>query len=128
MSQINEFLDKIICGDALDVLKEIPSNSIDTIITSPPYWGLRNYGKEAYKIWGGDPNCKHEWITEIAKHDNLRPSKVSEKTIVGSGTTCVVAKKLGRHYIGIDINPEYCKMAQRRLNFGEKLEKFVDIY
>jgi len=84
MSQINEFLDKIICGDALDVLKEIPSNSIDTIITSPPYWGLRNYGKEAYKIWGGDPNCKHEWITEIAKHDNLRPSKVSEKTIVGS--------------------------------------------
>ena len=34
---------------------------------------------------------------------------------IGSGTTAVVAKKLGRNYIGIDINPEYCKMAQERL-------------
>jgi DNA modification methylase len=34
---------------------------------------------------------------------------------VGSGTTCIVAKKLKRNYIGIDINPEYCKIAQKRL-------------
>jgi len=33
----------------------------------------------------------------------------------GSGTTCLVAKKLGRSYIGIDINPEYIKIAKRRL-------------
>jgi site-specific DNA-methyltransferase (cytosine-N4-specific) len=34
---------------------------------------------------------------------------------VGSGTTCIVAKKLKRNYIGIDINPEYCKIAEERL-------------
>ncbi len=35
---------------------------------------------------------------------------------VGSGTTCVVAKKLGRKYIGIDLNPEYIEYAEKRLN------------
>ena len=34
---------------------------------------------------------------------------------MGSGTTAVVAKSLGRKYIGIDISPEYCKMAEERL-------------
>ncbi len=34
---------------------------------------------------------------------------------VGSGTTAVVAKQLGRHYIGIDCVDEYCRMARRRL-------------
>jgi len=33
----------------------------------------------------------------------------------GSGTTCVAAKMLGRRYIGIDISPEYCKIARMRL-------------
>ena len=33
----------------------------------------------------------------------------------GSGTTCVAAKMLGRRYIGIDISPEYCKIAEERL-------------
>ena len=34
---------------------------------------------------------------------------------LGSGTTAVVAKANGRDYIGIDCNPEYCKMAESRL-------------
>lgn len=34
---------------------------------------------------------------------------------IGSGTTAVVAQRLGRKYIGIDINPEYCKLARSRL-------------
>ena len=33
----------------------------------------------------------------------------------GSGTTAVVAKALGRHYIGIDISPEYCATARDRI-------------
>jgi len=40
---------------------------------------------------------------------------------VGSGTTAVVAKKLGRNYIGIDISKEYCKIAQQRVNQMEVL-------
>ena len=37
-------LNQIIQGDALEVLKTIPDDFVDTIITSPPYWGLRDYG------------------------------------------------------------------------------------
>ena len=34
---------------------------------------------------------------------------------VGSGTTAWVARRLQRHYVGIDINPEYCAIAEKRL-------------
>jgi site-specific DNA-methyltransferase (adenine-specific) len=33
----------------------------------------------------------------------------------GSGTTCKVARQLGRNFIGIDISPEYCEIARNRL-------------
>ncbi len=33
----------------------------------------------------------------------------------GSGTTCVAARQLGRHYAGFDISPEYCALAEKRL-------------
>ena len=32
-----------VCGNSLSVLEEIPSNSIDCCMTSPPYWGKREY-------------------------------------------------------------------------------------
>jgi len=34
---------------------------------------------------------------------------------MGSGTTAVAAKKLGRHYFGCDINPEYVELARQRV-------------
>ena len=33
----------------------------------------------------------------------------------GSGTTGYAAKKLNRHYIGIDLNPDYCELARQRI-------------
>lgn len=42
MTDIND----IICGNATEVMRDIDSESIDCIITSPPYWGLRDYGSE----------------------------------------------------------------------------------
>jgi len=39
-------INEIICGDALEVLKTFPDESIDCVVTSPPYWGLRDYGVE----------------------------------------------------------------------------------
>ncbi len=40
-------------------------------------------------------------------------------TFFGSGTTGAVAKRLGRQYIGIELNPEYCKTAQKRIDETE---------
>ena len=39
-----KYIDEIVCGDCLEELKKIDNDSIDCIITSPPYWGLRDYG------------------------------------------------------------------------------------
>lgn len=39
-------LNKIYCIDVLDGLKMLDDNSIDCVVTSPPYWGLRDYGIE----------------------------------------------------------------------------------
>jgi len=46
---------------------------------------------------------------------------------VGSGTTCVVAEKLSRKWIGIDIKAEYVEMAKKRLmkECSQKLTKFI---
>ena len=45
---------KIHVGDALEVLKTFPDNQIDMCITSPPYWGLRDYGVDGQL--GLEPN------------------------------------------------------------------------
>jgi site-specific DNA-methyltransferase (adenine-specific) len=47
---------------------------------------------------------------------------------VGSGTTAVAAKKLGKNYIGIDANEKYVKISERRLKeLDEKPDLFTDI-
>ena len=38
---------------------------------------------------------------------------------LGSGTTAVAAKKLGRHFLGFEISPEYCKIAEERIALVE---------
>ena len=39
---------------------------------------------------------------------------------LGSGTTAAVAKQMGRHYIGIELNPDYCALARARIGGTEK--------
>ena len=51
-------------GDVREVLREMPEKSVQCIVTSPPYLGLRDYGIPP-SIWGGDDNCTHEWGEEI---------------------------------------------------------------
>lgn len=41
MTDINYFLNRIICGDTLEIMRQMPSNSIDLVVTSPPY-NLKN--------------------------------------------------------------------------------------
>jgi len=55
------FRNQIIQGNVLTELRQLPNDSIDTIITSPPYWGLRNYGEQTKAIFDGTPDCAHEW-------------------------------------------------------------------
>lgn len=45
-------INKIICGDAIEVMEKIPSNSIDLVVTSPPYDELRNYKGYSFNFEG----------------------------------------------------------------------------
>jgi DNA modification methylase len=53
----------------------------------------------------------------IALHSE--PGDIVLDPFAGSGTTLVAAKQLGRKYIGIEINPDYCKIAEDRLRQEE---------
>jgi site-specific DNA-methyltransferase (adenine-specific) len=236
--KIETFLNKILCGDTLDVMKSMPSESVDLIVTSPPY-NLKNSTGNGMKDGRGgkwknaalvkgyshhDDNMPHdkyvEWqrsclremmrllknngaifynhkwrvqdgrlqdrqdivgefpvrqiiiwrrkgginfnagyflptyeviylITKpkfvlapkanavgdvwefVQEMNNSHPApfpialaqRCIESThaqiildpFMGSGTTAVAAKRLGRNYIGIDLSPEYCKQAEDRI-------------
>lgn len=43
-AHIDEFTNRVTCGDALATLQRMPSESVHCIVTSPPYFGLRDYG------------------------------------------------------------------------------------
>ena len=86
-----------------------PSNFWDDI--SIPYWSM----------------------PENTAHPTQKPEKLIAKLILassnkgdvvfdpflGSGTTSVTAKKLGRKYVGIEQNPNYCIWAEKRLELAE---------
>jgi hypothetical protein len=68
---------RILEGDVMEMLRTLPDESVQCCITSPPYWGLRDYGlapsvwfgagREAHATAGreaGATACEHEWVTE----------------------------------------------------------------
>ncbi len=73
-------------------------------------------------------------MPENTDHPTQKPEKLLAKILLassnagdvvldpflGSGTTSVAAKKLGRHYIGIEIDETYCCVAEKRLEMAEK--------
>lgn len=52
-------------GDVRAVLPTLPSDSVDCVVTSPPYYGLRDYGTAVWE--GGDPACTH---VRLSKHSS----------------------------------------------------------
>ncbi len=83
---------QIICGDALEVLKTLPENSIQLVVTSPPYADQRKH------TYGGiHPDQYVEWFLPIAKElfRVLAPTgtfviNIKEKAINGERSTYVL--------------------------------------
>jgi modification methylase len=240
MQNIDSYLNKIICGDTVEIMRQMPDESIDVVVTSPPY-NLKNSTGNGMKAgtksgrWANNPlqngykghsdNMPHdkyvkwqrECLTEmmrLLKEDgaifynhkwrvqrgviqdradiiegfpvrqiiiwrraggfNFNPgyfvptyeviyliakpkfklakganghgdvweftqemknahpapfpvelpfrciestnAKIILDPFMGSGTTAVATKRLGRNFIGIDISPEYCQQAEERLD------------
>jgi DNA modification methylase len=62
MNDVAIEVNKIYHGDSLSVLKTFHDESIDCCITSPPYWGLRDYGVEGQL---GREKTFHEFIEKL---------------------------------------------------------------
>lgn len=78
----------ILVGDVRERLRDLPDACIDTVVTSPPYFGLRDYGTGSWE--GGDPSCSHEDAPRAA----LTAPAGSEKQASNHGANGV-AKVLG---------------------------------
>jgi len=205
-----DILDTVICGDCLEVMKELPDKCVDLVLTDPPYpkefdyvWDIlalsyrvakegaflgtmcghyqvprvidamrstgwewfwpcitrnnnqpimhgfkakcchkpflffrKNKGlpnriffdnfslraetrrwKDAqdFHKWGQDTSTLYEPIDSLSP-----PNGVVFDPFSGSGTTLLVSKLLGRHFIGIEISEEYCKIARERIEAEKK--------
>lgn len=110
---MNEYLNKITCGDCLEHLKKLPDNSVDCIITDPPYNinYFSNYGSEEYKQrvqtaqkWDNNFDIKPviEQLLRIAKtHTHI--------LIFGCEENIKVMQELGCYQILI-WNKQHCGM------------------
>ena len=69
-------MNKIICGNSLEVLKTLADNSVDMCVTSPPYYGLRDYGESGQIGMEQTPQEYIEHLTEIFMevHRVLKPT------------------------------------------------------
>ena len=69
-TELAPFLDQIICGDCLQLLKQLPAESIDLTVTSPPYnvdLGHNRYHKNPYDLYRDNKEHSEyiEWLTTI---------------------------------------------------------------
>jgi len=61
---IEKFRNTVINADVVDGLKQLPEESIDCVVTSPPYWGLRQYLPDKVKL---KDNCPDFVLEELEK-------------------------------------------------------------
>lgn len=86
-----------------------PSNFWDDI--SIPYWSMPENTAH--------PTQKPEKLLAKLILASSNPGDVILDPFLGSGSTSVTAKKLGRHYIGIEQNEQYCVWAEKRLEMAD---------
>jgi DNA modification methylase len=71
-------------ASCLESLRELPEGSVHCMVTSPPYWGLRDYGGES-QVWGGDPACEHGWGEMGPPHHPNQVEQTKWKTAEATG-------------------------------------------
>jgi len=67
-----DFIDKFICGDALDIMKQIPDGTVDLVVTSPPY-NLKNSTGNGMKDGRGGKWSNAALISGYSHYDDNMP-------------------------------------------------------
>jgi DNA modification methylase len=91
---------KILTGDCLEVLRTLPDESVHCCVTSPPYWGLRDYGTAQWE--GGDPACDHDPRRQDSDSKSATNRGTSRDNLAGSGN----CRKCGAHRIDSQLGLE----------------------
>lgn len=192
MNYPEDYLNKVIQGDCLEVMKQMPDRCVDLVVTDPPYdfsksqvwdflgefqrvskggsivffppenqWGIpeqylfwvkpistkntsRRYSRfvemiglynthtqywDASRHWSQYTNVFTDLVEGETEHPYEKPRSLLRRLIsnhskkgdiildpfLGSGTTAVAAKQLGRNFIGIELSEKYCEIANQRL-------------
>ena len=92
-------LDTIICGDNCDVMRTMPSESVDLVVTSPPYDDLRTYGGHSWDFYGVAWNLKR-----LLKPGGVIVLVVADATKDGSETGTSMRQALHFQSIGLNIH------------------------
>ena len=102
---------EILQGDCRAVLKSLPEKKFNTCITSPPYWGLRDY--QTGQWVGGDPDCPHMRTTKIGKTTKTitgHKAMHDQNNVVGDAIYKSVCPKCGATredlQLGLEETPE----------------------
>ena len=94
---------QILTGDCRHVLPQLPAASVHCIVTSPPYWGARDYGVPP-DVWGGAVDCAHEWEMQtyyLQRHSddgnggNLRGSRQNQRESRMGAATAELCRHCG---------------------------------
>lgn len=67
-------------------MSDLPDQSVQVVVTSPPYWGLRKYSGDQDLIWGGDKDCQHEWGEASFNPVNKKNPNRGPNSVVGRPT------------------------------------------
>ena len=95
MLKLDTEIGQIYQGDALDILKSLPDESVQMCVTSPPYWGLRDYGTANWD--GGSPECDHKDGAALAERLRQKKSMIAcGERIDGSTRTRVHDESIGK--------------------------------
>lgn len=92
---------QLLQGDCIEVMRTLPAESVQVCVTSPPYYGLRDYGTAQWE--GGHPECQHS----ISNRDADPLAVFDERVTRGKRDRCLKcgARRIDRQ-IGLEETPE----------------------
>tara|TARA_R100000700_G_C3176085_1_gene150999 strand:- start:134 stop:1171 length:1038 start_codon:yes stop_codon:yes gene_type:complete len=108
-------------GNNIDVIKTLPDESVNCVVTSPPYFGLRDYGTATWSE--GDPNCNHkpEYVPSATAKIGFDKKDVGKYFFRDVCESCG-AKRVD-HQVGLEITPE--QYIDRMVNIFEEIKRVL---
>lgn len=106
MAEPVSFLDgrvTLYLGDCIARLAEMEPDSVDCVVCSPPYWGLRDYGTATWE--GGDASCDHRSPTMREGRNEARAK------LAGSASTNSAQQLRAHRTACVDLGPLFEKVA-----------------